>query len=294
MATSFASILERTKTTHPIHGGTYRYLPDKPDDSALLRKELSDVRQELAALRQEHERLKTSTPAKTTDGATTAAEEKLVVALAQTAEADKRATEAEKKLTSALSQTAEATRRATEAEEKLATATTEAEAKFTQRMNTFAQEIEGMLDSIPTRRMAGGGFQEETILSVLGSTAEHGEPTRIALEAMRETLKSVGKHEDLVTQWDRTLAELDKPTTPPQKHHSGETATTYDVPTVVGLVPVVERLLARYETARTTRDAKEAILARAEFESALLEATGVQYILNPMAWETTHIKNFKS
>lgn len=286
MATSFASILERTKTTHPIHGGTYRYLPDKPDDSALLRKELSDVRQELAALRQEHERLKTSTPAKTTDGATTAAEEKLVVALAQTAEADKRATEAEKKLTSALSQTAEATRRATEAEANLATATTEAEEKLTERINTFAQEIEGMLDSIPTRRMTGGGFQQETILSVLGSTAEHGEPARIALEAMQETLKSVGKHEDLVTQWDRTLAELDKPTTPPPEQ-TGETATTYDVPTVVGLVPVVERLLARYETARTTRDAKEAMLARAEFESALLEATGVQYILNPMAWETT-------
>ena len=102
-----------------------------------------------------------------------------------------------------------------------------------------------MLDGISPRRMAAGGtFQEETILSVLGSTADHKESARVALEAMRETLRSVGKHEDLVKQWDETLATLENPKTT-LVDHTTETPNAHyyeDIPTVVGLVPVVRRL----------------------------------------------------
>ena len=303
MATSFESILKHTHTTHPIHGGTnstnYRILPDDSPGNAALQKKLDDARQELAAWKQKYAQLKAHPPASPPGGA--ASSTALAEAEAKLAESEAKTAESEAKLAAATAEAEAKLAAATaESEAKLAAATADSEAKLAatrveweqqikERLKQFETTINKELDNIPTRRMAGGGaFQEDTILSVLGSTSEHGESARIALEAMRETLKSVGKHEDLVKRWDRTLSELDSATAArPEKQTDGDITptATYDIPTVVGLIPTVERLLTRYEAARTNNDTRGAVLARAEFESTLLEATGVQYVLSPMAWE---------
>ena len=204
---------------------------------------------------------------------------------ASLASAETDRTEAEKRLNESVQKLASAEAARKKAEQRA----TDVEAGTTSKLKVFEADIMSMLDGISPRRMAAGGtFQEETILSVLGSTADHKESARVALEAMRETLRSVGKHEDLVKQWDETLATLENPKTTVVDHTTETPNAHYyeDIPTVVGLVPVVRRLLDRYTSARERRDTTEATLARAEFEASMLEATGIQYALDPMVWET--------
>lgn len=294
MAMSFESILERTKIAHPIRGGTYRYLPE--ESNVALKRELEETRQKLDDMRAKYARLKRTNqppPAAPAVVATNTPElQKLQASLASAeaarTEAEQRATDAKADVQQFQASLASAEAERKNAEQRVA----DVEADTNSKIKAFETEIMSMLDSISPHRMAAGGtssFQEESILSVLGSTADQNESARIALEAMRETLKSVGKHEDLVKQWKQTLATLDNTKTAPLVDHTAETPNAHyyeDVPTVVGLVPVVHRLLDRYTSARERRDTTEATIARAEFEATMLEATGVQYALEPMAWET--------
>ena len=307
-ATSFESILKHTKTTHPIRGGTYRYIPE--ESNVALKRELEETHQKLDEMRAKYAQLQRTTQQPPAVATTTPELQKLQASLASM---EKRATDAEAKTTrleqstqqlkaslaSAETDRTEAEKRLNESVQKLASAeaarkkaeqrATDVEAGTTSKLKVFEADIMSMLDGISPRRMAAGGtFQEETILSVLGSTADHKESARVALEAMRETLRSVGKHEDLVKQWDETLATLENPKTTVVDHTTETPNAHYyeDIPTVVGLVPVVRRLLDRYTSARERRDTTEATLARAEFEASMLEATGIQYALDPMVWET--------
>ena len=224
MATSFESILEHTKITHPIRGGTYRYLPE--ESSAALKRELEETRQKLEDMRVKYAQLLKRTPTQQQPPAAAAATathpeiQKLQASLASSEAArtvaEQRASDAkaktesvEKKLNESVQQLQASLGSAEAARKKAEQRATEVEAEATSELKAFETEIMSMLDGISPRRMAAGGtssFQEEAILSVLGSTADQNDSARIALEAMRETLKSVGKHEDLVKQWEQTLA----------------------------------------------------------------------------------------
>ena len=320
MATSFDSILDRTKRS--ITGGTYRYLPDDAHNASLKQK-LSDTQKELTELKRAYEALKQQPQAQPQaqpqqappqaqlqqelqqarqhlqeaqvqhqqelQEAQVQHQQKLQEAQTQLEEQKQQAqTQLEEKQQAQTRLEEQKQQAQTRLEEQKQQAQTQLEEQKTRLMD-FESEIMRMLDGISPRRMTAGGtgaFQEDAILSVLGSTVDRNESARVALEAMRETLQHMGKHKDLVKQWDRTLSQLDtttpslvvKPTEPPTPQYE-------NVPTVVGIVPIVERLLRRYDSARAGQDRGEATLARAEFESAMLEATGVQYALTPMKWE---------
>ena len=315
MAT-FDSVLERTKTAHPLAvrgGDIYRIAPTEDYAPADYKKQIHDLKKKIAALTSEKNAAQAAARAAGADNlrsleAKVQRAEEQARAQVQQAQAEVRQAQAQVQQAQAEVQRAKEAQIAAQEQAKTEVEQAQAEAqqakteaqrarsqaevqqaavKKMEEDHTHAQgrlgKILKRMQDLQVTRLAGGSLSEEAILGSLTSAA-HGDRATVALDAMRRTLTSLDRHADLVAMIEAHM-EAAKTTAQPPREPQGAAKVTYEAPVVVGLVPIVERLLDRYEHARLANDKEAATVARAEFEAAILEATKIHFALSPRSWE---------